>query len=252
MTGLAALAMQLEAPAIVCAILAHGEHGAVVRVLTEAAGLLPGYVRGGRSRKLRPVLLPGNIVQAELRARVPEQLAAMTVELVHSRAPLLAERLPAAAIDWACALTAAALPEGQPYPGLFTALDGLLTAIEVAPDVSGWATSLVRYELLLLGQLGFGIDLSHCAATGATTGLAYVSPKSSTAVSRAAGDPYAARLLRLPGFLLSGDARASWEDVLDGLTLTGWFLARDVLTDRRAEVLASRERLVGRIERIIS
>src|SRR5262249_44752849 len=128
----------------------------------------------------------------------------LTVELVHSRAGLFAEPLPAAAIEWVTALTAVALPGGVPMPRLFTALDGVLGAIEAAPSARGWAGALVRYELLLLSELGFGLDLASCAATGAVEDLAWVSPKSGQAVSRAAGAPYADRLLPLPRFLLSG------------------------------------------------
>src|SRR3546814_14571177 len=116
--------MHLNTQAIVCAVLGHGEHGAIARLMTHEAGLLPGYVRGGRSRRLRPVLLPGNMVQAEYRARVPEQLAQLSVELVHSRAPLLAERFPAPAIDWLATPTGATLPEGQPYPDRQRVVEG--------------------------------------------------------------------------------------------------------------------------------
>lgn len=151
--------MHLATTAIVCAVRQHGEHGTIVRLLTAEAGLLPGYVRGGRSRRLRPVLVPGNLVAAEFRARTEDQLAALTVELAHSRAQLLGEPLAAAAIDWATVLTAAALPEGQPYPALFAALGGLLDAIELSPAASGWAAALVRYETLLLAQLGYGDEL---------------------------------------------------------------------------------------------
>jgi DNA repair protein RecO (recombination protein O) len=101
----------LITPAIICAVRAHGEHGAVVRALTPDNGLMAGYVRGGRSRTMRPVLIPGNRVQAEFRARTAEQLASLSAELSHSLAPILTEPLPAAAIEWVCALTAAALPE---------------------------------------------------------------------------------------------------------------------------------------------
>ncbi|SFR79376.1 DNA repair protein RecO [Sphingomonas jatrophae] len=148
--------MHLATEAIVCAALPHGEHGTIARLLTPEDGLQPGYVRGGRSRRLRPVLLPGNIVAADYRARSETQLAALTVELVHSRAPLLAEPLPAAAIDWSTALVAAALPEGQPYPAIHAGLDGLLAAIEAAPAARGWAGGLVRFEALLLSALGYG------------------------------------------------------------------------------------------------
>ncbi|ATI80245.1 DNA repair protein RecO [Sphingobium yanoikuyae] len=236
---------------IVCALRAHGEHGAVARLLTPDHGLVAGYVRGGRSRALRPVLLPGNAVKAEFRARTEDQLASLTVELEHSRAPLLGEPLPAAAIDWTCALTAAALPEGTPYPTLYEALDGVLGAVEAAPAARGWAAALVRYELLLLAELGFGLDLSRCAATGTADDLAFVSPRSAAAVSRAGAEGYEARLLPLPPFLLQGGA-GDWPQIMDGLRLTGFFLERSVLTERRADVLAARERLVDRLKRAVA
>src|SRR3954465_12260395 len=240
--------MRIETRAIVCAVRPHGEHGAVVRALTPADGLQPGYVGGGRARRLRPVRVPGNVVRAEYRARTEEQLAQLAVELIDSRAPLLSEPLAAAAIDWATALTATALPEGQPYPRLFEALDGLLAALEAAPAARGWAAALVRYELLVLAELGFGLDLAECAATGATGDLAYVSPKSGRAVSRAGAGDYAERLFRLPAFLVEGGS-AGWGDILDGLKITGHFLARDLLIERQADVLAARERLVDRLKR---
>ena len=243
--------MHILADAIVCAVLAHGEHGAIVRLLTPDDGLQPGYVRGGRSRRLRPVLIPGNLVRAELRSRTDEQLAALTVELVHSRAPLLAEPLHAAAIEWATALTATVLPDGQPYPRVYLALGGVLDAIEAAPAARGWAGALVRYELLLLSELGFGLDLSQCAGGGDARDLAWVSPKSGIAVSRAAGADHADKLLPLPRFLLEG-GEAGWDDVLAGLRLTGHFLARELLPGRRATALDARERLVGRIGRVLS
>jgi DNA repair protein RecO (recombination protein O) len=236
---------------IVCALRAHGEHGAVARLLTPDHGLVAGYVRGGRSRALRPVLLPGNAVKAEFRARTEDQLASLTVELEHSRAPLLGEPLPAAAIDWACALTAAALPEGTPYPTLYEALDGVLGAVEAAPAARGWAAALVRYELLLLAELGFGLDLSRCAATGTADDLAFVSPRSAAAVSRVGAEGYEARLLPLPPFLLQGGA-GDWPQIMDGLRLTGFFLERSVLTERRADVMAARERLVDRLKRAVA
>ena len=240
--------MRIETKAIVCAVRAHGEHGAIVRALTPADGIQPGFVRGGRSRRLRPVLMAGNLVQAEFRARTEEQLAQLSVELAASRGHLLVEPLAAAAIEWTTALTAAALPEAQPYPRLYAALDGLLGAVEAAPGARIWAPSLVRYELLLLSELGFGLDLSECAATGTTEGLAFVSPKSGRAVSRAGAGEYAERLFPLPAFLEEGGGGA-WEDILAGLRITGHFLARDVLIDRQGEILAARERLLDRLKR---
>ena len=243
--------MHITGEAIVCAVLPHGEHGAVVRVLTPADGLQAGYVRGGRSRRLRPVLLPGNVVQAELRPRTDSQLASLTVELVHSRAPLLGEALAVAAIDWATALTAVALPEAQPYPRLFSALAGVLDAIEAAPAARGWAVALARYELLILAELGFGLDLSACVATGTQEQLRWVSPRSGGAVSLDAGMPYADKLLPLPAFLVEGGSEGSWDDIMDGLRLTGFFLDRDLLTERRGLVLDARIRLVERLRAIV-
>lgn len=241
--------MHIATPAIVVSVRSHGEHGAIVRVLTPQDGLQAGYVRGGHSRRLRPVLQPGNAVQADFRARTEDQLAHLTVELLHSRAPLLNEPLPAAAIDWSCALTAATLPEGQAYPRLYDALDGILCAVEAAPSAKGWAAALVRYELLILAELGFGLDLESCAATGATHDLAFVSPKSGRAVSAAGAGTYRDRLLRLPPFLLGGGP-ADWDEIFDGLRITGHFLARDLLIERQAGILAARERLVDRLQRV--
>ena len=240
--------MRVETQAIVCALLSHGEHGAVVRLMTPGHGLQAAYVRGARGRRKRPVLIPGNLVEARLSARTDSQLPQAEVELAHSRGPLLGEPLPAAAIEWATALTATALPEAQPYPKLHQALDGLLSAIEAAPAASGWGAALVRYELLLLAELGFGLDLERCAVTGTNDSLVAVSPRSGRAVSAAEAEPYGHRLLALPRFLLDGGT-ASWEDIIDGLTLTGHFLMRDLLTDRAAPLLDARDRLVDRLRR---
>lgn len=243
--------MHLRAEAIILSVRPHGEHGAVVRALTERDGVQPGYVRGGHSRTLRPVLQPSNLVLGEWRARTEEQLAGLTVELIHSRAPLFGEPLPAAALQWATALTASTLPEAQPYPRLHAALDGLLAAIEAAPAARGWAVALVRYELLLLAELGFGLDLERCAVTGSEEDLAYVSPKSGIAVSNAGAAGYAARLLPLPAFLVQGGA-ADWDAILGGLRLTGHFLGRDLLIGKGAELLAARARLVDRLKRAVA
>ncbi|WP_267393935.1 MULTISPECIES: DNA repair protein RecO [unclassified Sphingomonas] len=243
--------MHLRAPAIVIAVRGHGEHGAIVRALTRDHGVQPGYVRGGRSRQMRPILQPANTILGEWRARTGEQLAALTAELVHSRAALHGEPLPAAALEWTTALTATVLPEAQPYPRLFDGLGGVLDAIEAAPAARGWAAALVRYELLVLAELGFGLDLARCTATGATDDLGYVSPRSGGAVSHDAARGYEAKLFALPPFLRDGGA-ADWPDILAGARVTGHFLARDLLTDRRAEPLVARERLVERLKRAVA
>jgi DNA repair protein RecO (recombination protein O) len=240
--------MRSETQAIVCALRSHGEHGAIVRLMTPEQGLVAAYVRGARGRRMRPVLIAGNVVQAQLSARTETQLPQATIELVHSRAPLLSEPLPAAAIDWATVLTATALPEGQPYPPLYQALEGLLDAIEAAPSANGWGAALVRYELLLLAELGFGLDLDRCAVTGSNDNLVAVSPKSGRAVSATEAEPYAGKLLPLPPFVREG-GRASWQEIAQGLDITGHFLLRDVLTDRSRIVADARERLVERLRR---
>ncbi|WP_129791206.1 DNA repair protein RecO [Sphingosinicella sp. CPCC 101087] len=208
--------MHLETDAIVVAVRAHGEHGAIVRALTPGEGVQAGYVRGGRSRRLKPMLVPGNLLHAEYRARTEEQLAHLTVELVHSRAFLLSEPLAAAGLEWACALTASAVPEGQPYPHLFEALEGLLGAIEAAPSARGWSAALIRYELIVLAELGFGLAPERIAA---------LPPR------------------------LAGPA-PGWDDIVDGLRLTGRHLERDLLTGRQSEILAARERLIARLKRV--
>jgi DNA repair protein RecO (recombination protein O) len=195
--------------------------------------------------------MAGNVVAVRLSARSEAQLAQAEVELVHSRAPMLSEPLPAAAIDWATALTATALPESQPYPRLHSALGGLLDAIEAAQAASGWGAALVRYEFLLLAELGFGLDLETCAVTGSGDDLIAVSPKTGRAVSAAEAEPYKGKLLRLPRFVREGGP-ADWCDIIDGLELTGHFLMRDVVTDRSAPVGEARVRLVERMRRAAS
>ena len=201
--------MRFVTKAIVCALRSHGEQGAVVRLMTPEDGLQAAYVRGARGRRMRPVVIAGNIVQAQLSARTETQLPQATLELVHSRGPLLSEPLPAAAIEWATVLTATVLPEGQPYPRLYEALEALLDAIEAAPSANGWGAALVRYELLLLAELGFGLDLERCAVTGANDQLVAVSPKSGRAVSAAEAEPYAGKLLPLPQRQAAGGKRLS-------------------------------------------
>lgn len=238
--------MRLDTEAIILAVRPHGEHGAVVRALTAEAGVVAGYVRGGRSRRLRPVLMPGNAIAAAYRARAPGQLARLTAELATSRAALHSEPLAAAGLVWAVSLTAAALPEEQPYPALHAALDGLLSAVGAAPSARAWAAALARYELLLLRELGFGLDLDRCALSGAAGPLAFVSPRSGRAVTADAAGLWSERLLPLPAFLVAGGP-AEWPAIAEALALTGHFLARDVLIGRQADSLAARARLLDRL-----
>lgn len=241
----------LRTVAIICSVRPHGEHGAVVRSLTPENGLMSGYVRGAKSRTMRPVLIPSNIVQADYRARTEDQLASMTAELQISRGPHLGEPLASAALDWASSLTAAILPEEHVYPVLYNALSALLDAICGAPSAKGWAVALVRYEQLLLAELGFGLALDTCAVTGAVDDLKYISPKSAMAVSAGAGLSYKDRLLPLPAFLKGAD-QPPWDDIFDGLRVTGFFLRRHFFEDRRHDVMATRSVLVDRLKRVVA
>ncbi len=158
--------MQLSAPAIVLAGRPHGETAVIARLLTEESGLVAAYVAGGRGRVLRPVLIPGNIVEAEIRAKSDSQLPFARLELRRSRGPWLGEPLPAAAIAWVTALTAAVLPERNPYPALHAALGGLLDAICSAETARQWVEGLARYEALLLRELGYGGERPAIADLG--------------------------------------------------------------------------------------
>lgn len=149
--------MEIRAPAVVCATRPHGETAAIVRLLTPDHGLVAAYVAGGRGSRLRPVLLPGNTVAAELRWRSETQLPFASLELVSSRGPWLSEPLAAAAIAWVTALTASALPERHAYPALYQGLPALIDAICHAPSARGWLPGLLAYEALLLRELGYGV-----------------------------------------------------------------------------------------------
>lgn len=153
--------MDLRAEAVVCAVRPHGEAAGIVRLMTRESGLVAAYVAGARGRSLRPVLIPGNIVDAEIRARSENQLPFARVELVRSRGPWIGEPLPAAALGWLTTLTAAALPERQAYPALYEALCGLLEAVCLAPSARGWALPLLSYEVLLLRELGYGVPVAR-------------------------------------------------------------------------------------------
>lgn len=148
--------MQLRTPAILLSARPQGETAVIARLLTAKYGLVVGYVAGGRGRTLRPVLIPGNLVDLQLSARSDSELPFAKVELVASRGPYLSEPLAAAAIGWTCALTASVLPERQSYPSLHAALGGLLDAVCHAPSARGWLGALLGYETLLLRELGYG------------------------------------------------------------------------------------------------
>ncbi|AOR76703.1 DNA repair protein RecO [Novosphingobium resinovorum] len=153
--------MHFRAPALVCAALPHGENAVIARLLTADHGLVAAFVAGGRGRELRPVLIPGNTVEADVRSKSDTQLPFARLELLQSRAPWITEPLPAAAIGWVTALAASVLPERQPFPALYDALSGVLEAICVAPSARGWALGLLRYEVLTLRELGYGARIAR-------------------------------------------------------------------------------------------
>src|SRR5579875_3881261 len=181
----------------------HGESAAIVQLLTRGHGRHPGLVHGGAGARLRGMLQPGNRVQATWRARLAEHLGTYSCELLHSgAAALLDDALRLAALAAACAVAEAALPEREPHTAVFTGLAALIAAWESTDRIAGWGRALVQWELGLLAELGFGLDLARCAATGRNDELAYVSPRTGRAVSLSAGEPYKDRLLPLPGHFL--------------------------------------------------
>ncbi len=229
--------------AIVLAARRLGEGGVVASLLTRSHGRHPGLVQGGQSKDNRGVLLPGNRVAATWRARLAEQLGQLRCELVTAHAAQAMDhpgRL--AALAAACALCEVALPERQPHPAAFVALEALLAALAS----EAWPSVYVHWELALLRDLGYGLDLTACAATGANDGLAFVSPKSGRAVSWSAGEPYRDKLLPLPRFLVAG-GEGDGGQILDGLALTGFFLDRHVLGAHGIAMPAARLRLVDRL-----
>lgn len=238
--------MDFTDDAIVLSARRHGEANAVLSVLTREHGRHMGLVKGGASRRQRPMLEIGNRLKVHWRARLDEQLGNFTAEPVDSvSAVLLHDPLKLSALAAACAVADVVLPEREPHEDVYQATARLTDAI--TSDDSAWPAEYVRWELELLTSLGFGLDLSRCAVTGDREDLAFVSPKTGRAVSRAAGQGYVDRLLPLPAFLL-GDVPSDRSDHLAGLRLTGWFLDRHVLhgpiTDKRLE---TRSRFIDRL-----
>ena len=243
--------MQWSDEGVILSVKPHGETAAVAEIFTRAHGRHLGLVHGGRSRKLRPVLQTGNHVDAVWKARLAEHLGHVSVELRKGyAAQAMEDPLALAGLTSLCAL-ARLLPERDPHPGLFEVALFVLGYLE---DPEVWPALMVRWELALLDELGFGLDLSTCAATGSKDELIYVSPKSGRAVSAPAGEAYKDRLLRLPAFLRKGlgngrQGHAAPEDIADGLALTGHFLETRVLMPREEAMPEARQRFKDMIER---
>ena len=228
----------------------HGEANAILELLTREHGRHLGLVRGGAGSRLRPVLQPGNSVMATWRARLEEHLGYLTVEGVNLRA---AAFLPAAhavfGVTHLAALTRL-LPERDPHESVYEALDALLDRLGDAATV---AVPVARFELQLLAELGFGLDLSSCAATGALGELVYVSPKSGRAVSRAAGEAWRDRLLALPALHPHAEAPTPTPgELAAAFALTGFFFARHVYEPRGETLPESREHFIAAVTRAMA
>lgn len=224
----------------------HGESGGILELLTKAHGRHLGFVNGARSKRLAPVIQPGNTVSVSWRARLDEQMGVYTVEPLVARAGgLMGSRLALYGLATMSALLRH-LPERDPHPGLYVAAEALVTHLD-DPDLA--PRLFVAFELALLAELGFGLDLGECAATGTREGLVWVSPKTGRAVSRDAGAPYADKLLALPAFLgargASAGEDASPEEIAEGFALTGWFLDRFVFGPQDAQAPPERARFVS-------
>jgi DNA repair protein RecO (recombination protein O) len=228
---------------IVLGVRRHGEANAILEVMTHAHGRHLGLVRGGAGARMRPVLQPGNAVRTTWRARLDEHLGHYVVEGLRLRAAALLDASHALYGVTHLGALCRLLPERDPHPLVYADLVAMLDRID---DPFTIAVAVARFELKLLAELGFGLDLDRCAATGEAGDLGYVSPKSGRAVSRRAGEPWHDRLLRLPAFLLDdASARPSASELADGFAVTGFFLGRYVLESRGLRLPEARERFIA-------
>ena len=213
--------MDWESEGYIVSVRKHGESSAIIDVLTPDQGRHAGLVRGGNSRRQRPVIEIGNKVQVQWRARLSEHLGNFTIEpLQLNAATLMHDRTSLVGLNAVCAMAKTVLPERQAFPQVYAAFDVL---IENMGDADIWPALYVRWEMGVLAALGYGLDLSACASTGANDNLTHVSPRSGRAVSASAAEPYLDKLLRLPPFM-RGERGLSPQDIHDGLNLTGFFL----------------------------
>jgi DNA repair protein RecO (recombination protein O) len=238
--------MQWTDEGIVLGVKRHGEANAILELMTREHGRHLGLVRGGFGSRLKPVLQPGNTLNATWRARLDEHLGNYTVEGLALRAASFFSTAHAIFGVTHLAALMRLLPERDPHAGLYQSFDEILGHLD---DAVLAAPMVVRFELRILSELGFGLDLERCVATGGSGDLVFVSPKSGRAVSRAAGEPWADKMLRLPAFLREHDAKPVGHDLADGFALTGYFLTRHVmeargltLGDERAHFIAALNR----------
>jgi DNA repair protein RecO (recombination protein O) len=224
---------------IILSVRSHGETGGVVSILTRDHGRAMGYVYGATSARTRGVLEPGNLVSVHWQAKSHDQLGTFTLELEKSyAADVMDDPVKLTAMQSACVLADKTLPEREKHAGVYEGTKALMASF--ATEI--WAPTYIYWEIGLLRELGFGLDLSKCAATGAVDNLIYVSPKSGCAVSAPAGEIYKEKLLHLPPFL-RGEGRFEESDILDGLKLTGHFLLHRVFSQANTNLPEPRLRL---------
>jgi DNA repair protein RecO (recombination protein O) len=239
--------VEFEEEAIVLGARPHGEAHAVAELFTAQRGRWAGLVYGGQSRKTLPVLQPGNGVKAVWKGRLDDSLGHFTLELSSPRAARhLIDRFALSGLSAAASVTLATLTEREPHPRLFAALNIFFDALD-APEI--WPALLARYELGLLAELGFGLSLDRCVATGGADRLIYVSPRSGAAVSETAGEPYKNKLLPLPAFLRDVSVAASPEDIKAALVMTGYFIETRILHPAGKELPEARKRIVDLLQR---
>jgi DNA repair protein RecO (recombination protein O) len=242
--------MEFEDEAYVLSARSHGETGAIVEMLTQRHGKYAAHVAGAASRRIKPFLQAGARVTAQFRARTSDQLGSATLEPVgEGPAALFDDRVALAGLSSAAAVAAGALPEREPYPGAFLGFEAFISALG-APEI--WPAVYVRFEVGLLADLGFGLDLSRCAVTGSLDDLIYVSPRTGRAVSAAAGADYKDRLFALPPFLLSSQGGLGPGDVAAGLAITGHFLERFVFSPLNRPLPPARHWLLDRLSEVAS
>lgn len=240
--------MQWTDEGIVIGVRRHGEASAILELMTREHGRHLGMVRGGFGTRMKPLLQTGNSLSATWRARLDEHLGHFTVEPMRQRASNFFGASHAIYGVTHLAALMRLLPERDPHLDLFLEFERILDRLEDA----AWAAPMVaRFELQILAELGFGLDLEECAATGTTVDLIYVSPKSGRAVSREAGAPYAERLLRLPAFLQDPDGVPGEGDLADGFALTGFFLQRHVLDPSGQTLADERMHFIAALERAL-
>jgi DNA repair protein RecO (recombination protein O) len=228
-----------------------GESDAVLEVLTPGYGRHRGFVKGGSGKRGRANLQAGNKLSLTWRSRIEGNLGRFTVELMHSPLGLLlGDGFRLSALSAIVAVISASLPEREPHIGVYEVLEILIKLLEDSDDPNYLASGLARLELGILSELGYGLDLSKCAATGSHDDLVYVSPKTGRAVSREAGKPYHDKLLPLPEFMLASQAPIEGEeDIVNGLTMTGFFMERHVWGQAKNGQPAARERFYSMIKR---